>query len=151
MLLCQLVVVVFWCNLVWQVKSESQSQQLLVNDTDNNNNGDSSRSLLATACSRDISRRVRSYLNQDIFPHVAINAVDLPAACPLNPLVDIFGDQEFHKREANMQEWRVCSLSVYGLCPLAAHSVNLSIYLPINNLPLCCVGHLVSVLRQTVC
>jgi hypothetical protein len=60
-------------------------------------------------CDREISRRVRRYLQNDVFSQLMVKASDLPTTCPLNEALDMYSDQEDHKRESNRNEWRVRS------------------------------------------
>ena len=58
-------------------------------------------------CSRTLSRRVRTYLNREVFSLLpeTFAATSLPESCPLNPRYDIFLDQEIHKHERSRSEW----------------------------------------------
>lgn len=67
----------------------------------------------STTCSRDLSRRVRSFLHDDIFSAMSVSAVDLPISCPFHPQRDIFGDHEKHKYEVHRGEWRVSTSYIH--------------------------------------
>lgn len=67
---------------------------------------------MAASCPRDVARRVRDYLFDDIFSALSISAMDLPPSCPLHPSRDLYGDQEKHKYEVHRGEWRVSVFSV---------------------------------------
>lgn len=60
-------------------------------------------------CSRELSRSVRSFLEKEIFPRLPIEATQLPNACQLNPLIDLYRDQENNKLLVHHpDEWK-CS------------------------------------------
>lgn len=63
-----------------------------------------------SSCDREVSRRVRRYLQKDVFSQLAVEASDLPSSCPLLESHDMYADQEDHKRESHRNEWRVCTL-----------------------------------------
>ena len=49
---------------------------------------------VTSTCSRLLSRRVRKFLQTDVFPRLPIAPTDLPSQCQLNPIHDIYYDQE---------------------------------------------------------
>jgi len=58
----------------------------------------------STACSRDMSRKVRNFLDSNFY-----NKIDnyvYPESCPLNPVKDVYRNQEKLKKMYN-QEWKV--------------------------------------------
>eukprot|EP00981_Chlorochromonas_danica_P000377 scaffold90_cov163-Ochromonas_danica.AAC.32 len=66
-----------------------------------------STSTSSSACSRGISRKVRKFLEKEIFSSLSIRPVDLPLACPLNPLRDLYHKQETSKNKIDYDEWKV--------------------------------------------
>lgn len=57
-------------------------------------------------CSRDIARKVRSYLQKEVYPKLDFPALELPDACQLNPKFDTYLDQEQHKAEVSRNDWQ---------------------------------------------
>jgi hypothetical protein len=49
---------------------------------------------VSSTCSRLLSRRVRKFIQSDVFPRLPIAPQDLPMQCQLNPIHDIYFDQE---------------------------------------------------------
>jgi hypothetical protein len=45
-------------------------------------------------CSRLLSRRVRKFLQNEVFSRLQIDPQELPLQCQLNPIHDIYFDQE---------------------------------------------------------
>eukprot|EP01039_Chlorochromonas_danica_P004727 gene4728-5175_t len=72
-----------------------------------------STSTSSSACSRGISRKVRKFLEKEIFSSLSIRPVDLPLACPLNPLRDLYHKQETSKNKIDYDEWKceICNKS----------------------------------------
>jgi hypothetical protein len=66
----------------------------------NNNNND------AAHCSRSLSRKIRKFVDHEIFSKLSIDPLALPDNCQLNPKYDLFRDQESHKVEYTRTEWR---------------------------------------------
>jgi len=67
--------------------------------------------LLASAsddshCSRDNSRRVRTFLNKNVYPKLPFSALDLPSTCQLHPSLDAFREQELNKKEVTRGDWK---------------------------------------------
>lgn len=60
-------------------------------------------------CSRELSRKVNSFLKDDLFPRMKIAAVDLPEGCPLNPALNMYKTHEESKVELNRGDWQVSS------------------------------------------
>jgi hypothetical protein len=63
-------------------------------------------------CSRDQSRLMRK-VRQELLRQVStssglrkISEEMLPASCPLHPAHDLYADQEEHKRESSVREWK---------------------------------------------
>ena len=71
-------------------------------------------------CSRDMSRMVRRMLKADIFRDLPIQPDQLPSNCILNPLYDVYSNQESHKYMITRSEWQVCGVFYY-----------INIYLPL--------------------
>lgn len=59
-----------------------------------------------TTCSRGLSRQVRKYLVDEIYPALDADANQLSRSCQLSPTLDLYGDQENHKEEINRREWK---------------------------------------------
>ena len=58
-------------------------------------------------CSREVSRKVRTYIRTQIYPkltHIAPH--DLPVSCPIHPHNDIYLDQENNKTMVTRGEWK---------------------------------------------
>lgn len=59
------------------------------------------------SCSRELTRRVRSFLNSDVFPLIPVEASQLPKTCQLNPLLDSYLEQEKNKIQVHQKlEWK---------------------------------------------
>ena len=58
------------------------------------------------ACSRELSRRVRSFLHKSVYPKLAGSAADLPWSCQLNPALDVYREQELNKKEVSRGDWK---------------------------------------------
>jgi hypothetical protein len=59
-------------------------------------------------CSRPLSRKVRNFVEAEIFSKLTIKPNELPNNCQLNPKYDLYLDQERHKVEYSRSEW-TCS------------------------------------------
>ena len=58
-------------------------------------------------CSRAASRKVREFLDRDVFPKLLpMKAADLPQTCQLNPSLDLYREQELNKKEQGRGDWR---------------------------------------------
>ncbi len=66
----------------------------------------------AEQCDREISRRVRKFLVNEVFDQLNIKTISIPPTCPIGTLSDLYADQEDHKREVNRNEWRVSCPSI---------------------------------------
>lgn len=60
-------------------------------------------------CSRELSRSVRTFLEREVFPRLPIEPSLLPNSCQINPLFDLYRDQEANKMKVHHpDEWK-CS------------------------------------------
>ena len=60
-------------------------------------------------CSRELSRSVRAFLEREIFPRLPIEPSLLSNSCQINPLFDLYRDQEANKVKVHHpDEWK-CS------------------------------------------
>mmetsp|Transcript_20052 Transcript_20052/g.33788 ORF Transcript_20052/g.33788 Transcript_20052/m.33788 type:complete len:280 (-) Transcript_20052:173-1012(-) len=60
----------------------------------------------SSSCSRLLSRRVRKFLQTDIFSRLQFDPQELPLQCQLNPLHDLYYDQEEHKSSYGSRDQR---------------------------------------------
>ena len=59
------------------------------------------------SCSRVHSKAIRKYLYRNIYSRLTKSPNELPQSCQLNPLLDMFNDQESHKhQETGRREWK---------------------------------------------
>jgi hypothetical protein len=65
---------------------------------------DSSLSSLSSICSRELSRKVRKYIEKEITPMISLN--ELPETCQLNPKYDMYILQEKSKKEIEKGDWK---------------------------------------------
>jgi hypothetical protein len=65
-------------------------------------------SLQPESCSRDLSRQVRSFINEEVFPLLQVEPVELPKSCQLHPSLDPYLQQEKNKEFIQKNEWK-CS------------------------------------------
>lgn len=61
----------------------------------------------AKECSKSVSRKVRKFLNDDLYRRLSIDASDLPNNCGLNPKYDMYQAHEHSKIEELPGEWKV--------------------------------------------
>lgn len=79
----------------------------------------------AKECSKAVSRTVRTFLNNDVYRRLGIDASDLPDNCDLNPRHDMYGVHEHSKMEESPGEWKVGSL----LCCMSQNvTLEISVY-----------------------
>jgi hypothetical protein len=70
------------------------------------------------ACSRALSRRIRTYLNREVYPQLPVKPHELPEICQINPILDMYAIQENSKDRIAVNEWKcglckkVCSTAV---------------------------------------
>lgn len=67
-------------------------------------------------CSRALSRKVNTFLKDEMFPRMKTSAVDLPPSCPLNPNYNMYKNHEESKVELNRGDWQVivlCNMTEY--------------------------------------
>lgn len=59
-------------------------------------------------CSREISRKVRDFLDRDVFTLLpaTMKPQDLPSTCQLNPKFDLYYSQEKAKTEIHRADWQ---------------------------------------------
>lgn len=57
-------------------------------------------------CSREASRRVRSYLGASVYPKLSIGAESLPLTCQIHPSLDLYRVQELSKQEVARGDWK---------------------------------------------
>lgn len=58
-------------------------------------------------CSRSLSRKVRSVFDAAILSELSTEVMQaMPAECPLNPVWDMYRNQEEHKHELSSTEWK---------------------------------------------
>jgi hypothetical protein len=69
--------------------------------------GDKNAEISYSECSRQISRKVRRFLQKDIYPMLSFDPTQLPTSCALNPLRDLFHDHELHKKQLSQDDWKV--------------------------------------------
>mmetsp|Transcript_3139 Transcript_3139/g.4857 ORF Transcript_3139/g.4857 Transcript_3139/m.4857 type:complete len:289 (-) Transcript_3139:92-958(-) len=58
------------------------------------------------SCSRILSRRVRKFIEQDVFTQLSIDPTQLPEDCQLNPVHDMYLDQERHKSRSSTGNYK---------------------------------------------
>lgn len=61
---------------------------------------------LENSCSRSVSRKVRNYLNNNVYSQLPFASDKLPFECPLHPHYDLYNDQELHKKELIKGDWK---------------------------------------------
>lgn len=57
-------------------------------------------------CSREASRRVRSYLSSSVYPKLSSGAESLPMTCQIHPSLDLYRTQEQNKQEVARGDWK---------------------------------------------
>eukprot|EP01031_Cornospumella_fuschlensis_P027131 gene27131-32775_t len=57
-------------------------------------------------CSRDVSRKVVTFLEKEVYPILPTPANQLPSTCPLHPLRNLFQDHEKHKVKVDSDDWK---------------------------------------------
>ena len=75
-------------------------------------------------CSRDLSRRVRSIIKEQIVPFLTGDPDLLPTACQLNPVNDAFLYQESNKTEVQKGDWKCSYCNKVKKCPLALPDIH---------------------------
>ena len=63
----------------------------------------------SSPCARNMSRIVRSYLEQNIFIHKDLDRLSLPSSCPIHPLNDVY-----HYQETNHSKSMIMQSTTYG-------------------------------------
>lgn len=58
-------------------------------------------------CSKLVSRKVRQFLERDVFSTLPFDAARLHISCPINPQRDIYNKFESSKVELNNADWKV--------------------------------------------
>lgn len=53
-----------------------------------------------------MSRKVRSFIQKEIYPHLPIEPSELPEICQLHPTNDLYLDQELNKTEVQRLDWK---------------------------------------------
>jgi hypothetical protein len=89
------------CGAIEQQEQQQQQQQQEPKQTVKQHATKSKQE----SCSREIARKVRSYLQKDVFSKLDFPATELPDSCQLNPKHDAYLDQEQHKSEVNRNDW----------------------------------------------
>ena len=57
-------------------------------------------------CSREVSRKIRKLIWEEVFPTIGLKLSDLPSSCPLHPDLDMYAQQEKNKVELDHREWQ---------------------------------------------
>ncbi|RYY86301.1 hypothetical protein EON63_06045 [archaeon] len=76
-------------------------------------------------CSREISRKVMTFLEKEVYPILPTLASHLPSTCPLHPLRNLFQDHEKHKVKLDSDDWKVklASLIMFCVCLVYKYSM----------------------------
>mmetsp|Transcript_45375 Transcript_45375/g.116120 ORF Transcript_45375/g.116120 Transcript_45375/m.116120 type:complete len:270 (+) Transcript_45375:171-980(+) len=61
---------------------------------------------VAAGCDRRESRLARQVLHEHVTPHLTAAGMELPIACRLHPKHDMYRDQEEHKKQLRVGNWR---------------------------------------------